>query len=251
MDTAPGLSQASAAESLNSQLDRKITIVNFDLHRLQDDLNDSISSSHFASSMAKFLPDIQRLASLPSGPKYAYDLIIKLVGNLNSHGGVEASRDGNTEGMEQEIEDDRRSRQEFYERMDDELIDVIRLRGSEGENWDVQREVRRLERNQAYLKNVGIDYYFPRALDTLRRTANAGDATSPSMGSNRMSSAPVGAGGMSSTGAERMSSAQMSGSGVRDGQYSGGNSGSYTSNANSMAVGGTQGTASPSRYMQN
>ena len=81
---------ADAAVTLNAQLDRKITIVNFDLHRLQDDLNDSISAAHFASAMLKFLPDIERLSVLPAGPRHAFDLILKLGGNLNSHGGLDS-----------------------------------------------------------------------------------------------------------------------------------------------------------------
>ena len=43
MDAASHSSSPThAAQTLNAQLDRKITIVNFDLHRLQDDLNDSL-----------------------------------------------------------------------------------------------------------------------------------------------------------------------------------------------------------------
>lgn len=166
MDSTPG-----AAEALNTQLDRKITIVNFDLHRLQDDLNDSISSAHFAASMIKFIPDIQRLSNIPTGPRYAYDLIIKLVGNLNSHGGVEANREMANDA---EIAEDSRARQDFYERMDHELIEVVHKRAQEGENWDVQKEIRRFERNAAFLKNLGIDTYFPHALDTMKQEASGG-----------------------------------------------------------------------------
>ncbi|KAI9718687.1 MAG: hypothetical protein M1828_006622 [Chrysothrix sp. TS-e1954] len=154
-----------SASALNAQLDRKITIVNFDLHRLQDDLNDSISSAHFASAMAKFLPDIQRLASLRTGPRFAYELIIKLVGNLNSHGGIEA----NGTGDDAEYEEDIRARSAFYDRMDDELVDVIKRRATEGEDWPVTREVKRLEKNGAFLKNIGIDSYFPRSLQVMRQ----------------------------------------------------------------------------------
>jgi len=176
MDSSP-----DAASSLNAQLDRKITIVNFDLHRLQDDLNDSISSSHFASAMAKFLPDIQRLAHLPTGPRYAYELLIKLVGNLNSHGGLEASGAANG-AADDEIEEDRRARGTFYDRMDTELVEVVRRRGQEGEDWPVMREIKRLEKNAAYLKNLGIEPYFPRSLDVMReqeRYGSSGQGTPP------------------------------------------------------------------------
>ena len=161
---------ADAAATLNQQLDRKITIVNFDLHRLQDDLNDSISSAHFASAMAKFLPDIQRLASLRTGPRLSYELVIKLVGNLNSHGGLEATSNGSHDpALDEEIAEDRRARAAFYSRMDEELVDIVRKRNAEGEEWAVAREVKRLEKNGALLRNLGIDNYFPRSLDTMRR----------------------------------------------------------------------------------
>ncbi|KAB8349775.1 hypothetical protein FH972_023789 [Carpinus fangiana] len=174
MDTTP-----DAASALNGQLDRKMTIVNFDLHRLQDDLNESISSAHFASAMAKFLPDIQRLADIPAGPRFAYELIIKLVGNLNSHGGLEAAGAG--AGSDADVDEDRRARAAFYARMDEELVDVIGRRTAEGEDWALPREIKRLEKNGAYLKNLGIDSYFPRSLDVMRRQAESfqGSGASP------------------------------------------------------------------------
>lgn len=184
----------TASSALNAQLDRKITIVNFDLHRLQDDLNDSISSAHFAAAMAKFTPDIQRLASLPAGPKFAYELLIKLVGNLNSHGGLEANTaqdalldggegsdaagGGNGTSTAAEIEEDRRARAAFYARMDDELVDVVGRRCDEGSaEWGkagLAGEVKRLERNAAYLLNLGIESYFPRALEVMRAELRGG-----------------------------------------------------------------------------
>lgn len=152
MDTSP-----DSASTLNAQLDRKITIVNFDLHRLQDDLNDSISSSHFASSMLKFLPDIHRLSSLPTGPRHAFDLILKLGGNLNSHGGLDSAD-------EEEI----RARREFYDRLDEAMVSVVRGRFEEGENWNVEREVRRIEKTAVVLRGYGVSPYFERTLGVMR-----------------------------------------------------------------------------------
>jgi len=153
MDTTP-----DAATTLNAQLDRKITIVNFDLHRLQDDLNDSISSSHFAAAMSKFLPDIQRLSHLPTGPRLAFDLILKLGGNLNSHGGLDSAD-----------AEDLRSRKEFYSLLDAAMVDVVRRRFQEGEEWPVAREIKRIEKTAAYLRNFGVEPYFPKTLDTMSR----------------------------------------------------------------------------------
>ena len=149
---------ADAAPTLNAQLDRKITIVNFDLHRLQDDLNDSISSSHFASAMLKFLPDIQRLTLLPSGPRYAFDLILKLGGNLNSHGGIDSADAG-----------DIAARRDFYSRLDLTMVDVVQRRFGEGEGWDVKREIKRIEKTASYLKTYGVEPYFPSTLEMMKR----------------------------------------------------------------------------------
>lgn len=152
-----------AAIVLNGQLDRKITIVNFDLHRLQDDLNDSISSAHFASAMLKFLPDIQRLALLPGGPKLAFDLVLKLGGNLNSHGGIDP---GDPEDLA--------SRRDFYGRLDGAMVEVVRRRFGENEDWQVAREIKRIEKTAAYLKAMGIEPYFPGTLDLMRRESEIG-----------------------------------------------------------------------------
>lgn len=149
---------SEAALTLNAQLDRKITIVNFDLHRLQDDLNDSISAAHFASAMLKFLPDIERLAVLPGGPRHAFDLVLKLGGNLNSHGGLDSGDPA-----------DAAARRDFYARLDTAMVDVVGRRFSEGEEWNVQREIKRIEKTAGYLKGFGVEPYFPQTLDLMRR----------------------------------------------------------------------------------
>jgi hypothetical protein len=156
-------SQPDSATALNAQLDRKITIVNFDLHRLQDDLNDSISSSHFASAMSKFLPDISRLSALPSGARYAFDLVLKLGGNLNSHGTLDPATNNPDAAA------DLSARREFYGKLDTAMVDVVRRRFQEGEEWPVQREIKRIEKTAAYLRNFGIEPYFPATLDAMRK----------------------------------------------------------------------------------
>ncbi|KAI9695480.1 MAG: hypothetical protein M1820_008582 [Bogoriella megaspora] len=163
--------QPNSADTLNAQLDRKITIVNFDLHRLQDDLNDSISASHFASAMAKFLPDIDRLSSLQGGSRFAFDLILKLGGNLNSHGGLDS---GNP--------DDLAARRAFYANLDDSMVEVVRRRFNEGEDWPVTREIKRIEKTGAYLKNYGVEPYFPNTLEVMKRSMHYqnGQGTPPS-----------------------------------------------------------------------
>ncbi|KAK4960136.1 hypothetical protein LTR10_003027 [Elasticomyces elasticus] len=165
MDNASHTSSPThAAATLNAQLDRKITIVNFDLHRLQDDLNDSLPTPSFSACMLKFLPDIARLSALPSGPRYAFDLLLKLGGNLNSHGGLENGD-----------EDDLQERRAFYSRLDNAMVDIVRGRfREEGESWGVQREIKRIEKTGAYLRNWGVEPYFPRTLEVMRDGSGGG-----------------------------------------------------------------------------
>ena len=178
VDVPPAIAKAmdaqpESAAALNAQLDRKITIVNFDLHRLQDDLNDSISSSHFASAMSKFLPDISRLSVLPGGARFAFDLVLKLGGNLNSHGGLEPS--ANTA----EATADLAARRDFYARLDAAMVDVVKRRFGEGEDWPVQREIKRIEKTAAYLRNFGIETYFPSTLAAMRQEVEYRHAAPP------------------------------------------------------------------------
>ncbi|KAK1814558.1 hypothetical protein LTR12_011029 [Friedmanniomyces endolithicus] len=177
MDTASHSSSPThAAATLNAQLDRKITIVNFDLHRLQDDLNDSLPTPSFSACMLKFLPDIARLSALPSGPRYAFDLLLKLGGNLNSHGGLENGD-----------EDDLQERRAFYNRLDGAMVDIVRGRfREEGESWGVQREIKRIEKTGAYLRNWGVEPYFPRTLEVMRDGGSGGGGGSGMVGSGGM-----------------------------------------------------------------
>ncbi|KAJ9625131.1 hypothetical protein H2203_005086 [Taxawa tesnikishii (nom. ined.)] len=164
MDAGNPHNPTHAAATLNAQLDRKITIVNFDLHRLQDDLNDSLPTPSFSACMLKFLPDIHRLSALTSGPKFAFDLLLKLGGNLNSHGGLENGD-----------EEDLRERRSFYAKLDDAMVEVVRGRfREEGEGWGVAREIKRIEKTGAYLRNWGVEPYFPRTLDAMREGTQAG-----------------------------------------------------------------------------
>ena len=170
-------SPTHAAATLNAQLDRKITIVNFDLHRLQDDLNDSLPTPSFSACMLKFLPDISRLGALPSGSRYAFDLLLKLGGNLNSHGGLE-------NGDEEDI----RERRSFYTKLDDAMVDIVRGRfRDEGDGWGVQREIKRIEKTGAYLRNWGVEPYFPKTLDSMRDGTGGGMPTSAHGGQQHMS----------------------------------------------------------------
>jgi hypothetical protein len=166
--------QPESALALNAQLDRKITIVNFDLHRLQDDLNDTISSAHFASAMSKFLPDITRLAALSGGARYAFELVLKLGGNLDSHGGLDSTRSA------AEAAADLAARRDFYAQLDGALVDVVRRRFQDGEpDWPVAREIKRIEKRAAQLRNYGIEPYYPQTLEAMRRELDFRQAAPP------------------------------------------------------------------------
>ena len=156
-----------AATTLNFQLDRKMTMLNYDLHRLQDNVNDTLPTTTFVQTLSTLIPNIERLAALAGGAKLAFELVIKLGGNLNSHG------DGNTGN-----EADARSKADFYGRLDETMVDVIRqrLEQTEEPSWPVMRDVKRIEKTGQYLKsNLGVQSYFPRSLDVLRYEAKRGE----------------------------------------------------------------------------
>lgn len=179
-DVPPSIARAmniedSSAQTLSYQLDRKMTVLNHDLHRLQDSLSTHLPTSTFATTLSALIPPVEDLAALPGGPPLAYELIIKLGGNLNSHGG--------DEGWNNEA--DAASRAEFYTRLDDCMLDIVRARldtegvgkvggGVKGE-WNVSDQVKRLEKTGAFLRSkLGLQQYFPRSLDMLRRAEARG-----------------------------------------------------------------------------
>ena len=150
-----------AAEILNHHIDRKMTVLNGDLHRLQDSVATPLPTSTFATTLGALLPSIEQLASLPLGAPLAFEHIIKLGGNLNSHGG---ESDWNNEA-------DSRSRADFYTRLDEAMVDVIRQRLAAGENpqWQIGRDIKRLDKTGDFLRqHLGVQNYFPRSLDVMR-----------------------------------------------------------------------------------
>lgn len=154
----------TSAQTLNYQLDRKMTVLNHDLHRLQDSLSSHLPTATFASTLAQLIPSIEELNSLTGGPPLAFELVIKLGGNLNSHGG--------DDGWNNDA--DARSRADFYTRLDECMLDVVHQRllpGSrEDPPWMVSRDIKRLEKTGAFLKSkLGLQTYFPRSLDKMRR----------------------------------------------------------------------------------
>lgn len=53
------------------------------------------------------------------------------------------------------------------------MVDVVGRRfeeeGEESAGWNVGREIKRIEKTAAYLRNFGVEPYFPRTLDAMRR----------------------------------------------------------------------------------
>ena len=161
----------SSAQTLNYHIDRKMTVLNGDLHRLQDSLTTHLPTSTFATTLLSLLPPIADLSTLPTGAALAFELIIKLGGNLNSHGG--------DDGWNNEA--DQNSRAQFYSKLDDAMVDVIRQRlsqaGQEEPPWVVARDVKRLEKTGSFLKSkIGLQSYFPRSLDVMRYEVKRGES---------------------------------------------------------------------------
>jgi len=114
--------------------------------------------------MLKITPELHRLARLPNGASFAHEQIIKMVGNLTSHLGS-----GMGEGKTQdEVEEDRHAQQDFFHQIDEVLLDVTKQREP---GWNISREIKRMEKNAEYLKDMGIEPYFPRSLALMRQMA--------------------------------------------------------------------------------
>ena len=150
-----------AASTLATQLDRKMTMLNYSLHNLADSLPTALPASTMTSTLSALLPKISYLSTLPAGPAFAFESLIKLAGNLNSHNSGE------------ETDVDRASIADFYNDLDDVMVGVAgkRVVGiTDGEeDWDVNRDVRRLEKTAAFLKKeMGVRNYFLRSLDVMR-----------------------------------------------------------------------------------
>jgi len=161
----------SSAQTLNYHIDRKMTVLNGDLHRLQDSLTTHLPTSTFATTLLTLLPPIEDLSKLPNGAALAFELLIKLGGNLNSHGG--------DDGWNNDA--DQASRANFYARLDDAMVEVIRQRlsqaGQEEPSWVVGRDVKRLEKTGGFLRSkIGLQSYFPRSLDVMRYEVKRGES---------------------------------------------------------------------------
>ncbi|KAI4152114.1 MAG: hypothetical protein LQ340_003099 [Diploschistes diacapsis] len=150
-----------AASTLATQLDRKMTMINFSLHHLADSLPTPIPASTVTATLATLLPKITYLSTLPTGPAFAFESLIKLAGNLNSHNSGE------------ETEVDRSTIADFYTDLDDAMVGVVGKRVvavAEGEDaWEVTRDIRRLEKTAVFLqKEMGVRNYFLRSRETMR-----------------------------------------------------------------------------------
>ena len=55
------------------------------------------------------------------------------------------------------------------------MVDVVTGRfKEEGDSWGVAREIKRIEKTGAYLRNWGVEPYFPQTLDVMREESGAG-----------------------------------------------------------------------------
>jgi len=153
-----------AASTLSTQLDRKMTMLNYSLHHLADSAPEPLPASTVTSTLTTLLPPVEHLASLPSGgPAFAFEALIKLAGNLNSHSTGE------------ETDADRANVADFYDRLDDAMVDVVgrRIQGDgSGERWNVEKDVNRLEKTGGFLrKEMAVRNYFLRSLEVMKTDA--------------------------------------------------------------------------------
>lgn len=152
-----------SAQTLNYQLDRKMTVLNHDLHRLQDSLSDHLPTATFATTLIQLVPSIEDLATLPGGPLLAFELIIKLGGNLNSHGGDDGWN--NTA--------DASTRADFYSKLDLSMLDIVKMRLSpenrEEPPWHIGQDIKRIVKTGTFLKSkLGLQSYFPQSLELMK-----------------------------------------------------------------------------------
>ena len=145
-------------------------MLNFDLHRLADSLPSRLPTSTIGQTLSTLLPSITHLSTLAQGAPQAFELLIKLGGNINSHNTGEES------------EADVKSTADFYTRLDETMVDVIRRRieqgnaGEESPEWQISRDVKRLEKTGTFLRTeMGLQNYFPRSLEVLRYETKRGE----------------------------------------------------------------------------
>ncbi|KAL9596963.1 MAG: hypothetical protein Q9179_004427, partial [Wetmoreana sp. 5 TL-2023] len=73
------------------------------------------------------------------------------------------------------------SRAEFYSRLDETMVEVVRRRlehsnEEESPGWMVGRDVKRLEKTGGFLRSkIGLQAYFPRSLDVMRYEVKRGE----------------------------------------------------------------------------
>ncbi|MCJ1405207.1 hypothetical protein MMC11_008433 [Xylographa trunciseda] len=159
-----------AASTFASQLERKMTMLNYDLHRLADSLPSPIPMSTVTITLSTLVPPIAHLSTLSQGASQAFELLIKLAGNLNSHITGE------------ENESDSKTIAEFYTLLDQSMVDIIRQRleqsnaGQESPEWVIPRDVKRIEKTGDLLgREMGLRNYFVRSLDVLRYEIKRGE----------------------------------------------------------------------------
>ena len=189
----PDAASAVAAGALATQLDRKTTMLNFSLHQLADALPEGVLPTYtVASTLLSVTRQVRYLSGLPGGSAFAFEALVKLAGNFNSHtagggGGADADRygegaaDEDAEGLlgRDRKDEGRAGVDDFYENLDYAMGEVVRKRLAavrEGEEyWDVDKDVRRLDKTAAFLKKeLGIQRYFTRSLEAMRREAGRG-----------------------------------------------------------------------------
>ncbi|MCJ1338147.1 hypothetical protein MMC09_003432 [Bachmanniomyces sp. S44760] len=200
-----------SASTLSHQLDRKMTMLNYDLHRLADSLPSPLPTATIATPLSTLLPPILYLSTLPTGAALAFEHLMKLGGNLNSHHQISSSGQqsindddmGGQEGNDPEkahLSDyeavNARDQADFYTRLDEAMMEVIRRRmeqgtageenASAGAGWQIKRDIKRMENTSGYLRTeMGLRNYFSGSLDVMRRNEARNSTSGSAPGGNR------------------------------------------------------------------
>ena len=132
-------------------------MLNYTLHQLADSLPSHLPASTVTSTLGTLIPSTAHLAALPSGSTLAFESLIKLAGNANSH------------STGDESDEDRVSVAGFYTALDAQMVDVVRRRIESGEEWDIARDIARLDKTGGFLKReIQLKNYFLRGLEAMR-----------------------------------------------------------------------------------
>ncbi|KAI9812159.1 MAG: hypothetical protein M1827_004825 [Pycnora praestabilis] len=159
----------NAAETLSSLLNKAIYNRYCHLLSQQAREEETYTSTDFLTSMLTFLPPTKQLSAiLPSGPKHAFNILLKL--GKYSYGDLEKRHNNsnlnNMIGNNANTDDNRA----LYRKLDDVMVNICTARLDEGPGWNatLAGEIADIEREKEQLDRHGIGPLFPNTLLILK-----------------------------------------------------------------------------------